>query len=149
MTIAVIERRKMHSTRKILNFFDKNLSGKKIAIRGLSFKPDTDDSREAPAWKIIKQRLEKGVQISAFDPEAVKNVHSLLGESIGFEWVRYETLPDADAGAIQTEWTLFRGPDFDWMKRLMQQPVIFDGRNIYDPETMKKSVFSMTAWVKK
>ena len=98
MTIAVIERRKMHSTRKILNFFDKNLSGKKIAIRGLSFKPDTDDSREAPAWKIIKQRLEKGVQISAFDPEAVKNVHSLLGESIGFERVRYETLPDADAG---------------------------------------------------
>ena len=139
--IEVNRRQKLHFTNKILKFFEGDLKGRKIAVWGLSFKPDTDDVREAPAFEIIRNLLEQGAEISAFDPEAMMNFKTIAGDAIHYASDPYEALQDADALAIVTEWTLFRDPDFNRMKKLMRQAVIFDGRNIYDHETMKKTGF--------
>lgn len=139
--IEVNATQRKYFTEKIIRFFDGNLKGKKIAIWGLSFKPDTDDVREAPAFDIIQALLNQGAKITAFDPEAIENFRKLAGDRIEYAPDPYSALKDADALAIITEWTLFRAPDFYRMKSLMKQAVIFDGRNIYDLSHMEKSGF--------
>jgi UDPglucose 6-dehydrogenase len=121
---------------KINNFFRGNLKGKKIAIWGLAFKPDTDDIREAPALYLIDLMIEAGVEIIAFDPEAMPNVQRFYGDKIQFASNEYEVLKNVDALVICTEWGIFRNPDFNRMKELMNDAVIFDGRNLFDLEEM-------------
>jgi len=139
--IEVNKLQKQYFTNKIIQYFDEDLSGKKIAVWGLSFKPDTDDVREAPAFEIIEKLLEKGAEIHAFDPEAMDNFKKLMGDRIQYCHDPYEALQEADALAIITEWTLFKSPDFKKMKKLMRRAAIFDGRNIYDCNQMKNAGF--------
>ena len=120
---------------KIKNYFG-NLKGKKIAIWGLAFKADTDDIREAPAMYIIDELKSLGAEILAFDPEAMDNIKKIYGASIQFGKNAYEVLEGADALLIATEWGVFRNPDFDKIGELLNEKVIFDGRNLYDLEKM-------------
>ncbi|MEX0997218.1 MAG: UDP-glucose/GDP-mannose dehydrogenase family protein [Flavobacteriaceae bacterium] len=122
---------------RIENYFDGSLKGKKIAIWGLAFKPETDDIREAPALDIIDALLEKGAFVTAFDPEAMPNVQNKLGNQIEFAASMYKTLEGADALVICTEWSIFRTPDFTKIKSLLKNPVIFDGRNLYEVNEVK------------
>lgn len=127
---------------KIIQYFDGNLEGKKIAVWGLSFKPDTDDIREAPSVVIINHLLDRGAKITAFDPEAMDNIKNYaLGDKIGYAQNKYEAIEDADALAIITEWAVFRTPDFDKLKSALNANVIFDGRNLYDLNLMKEEGF--------
>ena len=126
---------------KIAAYFNNDLQGKKIAVWGLAFKPNTDDIREAPALTIISRLLNKGAKVQAYDPEAMANVKEVFGDRIEFCNTEYEALKDADALAIVTEWNEFRTPDFDMMKKLMHAPVIFDGRNIYDVKAVREMGF--------
>ncbi|PZD79105.1 UDP-glucose/GDP-mannose dehydrogenase family protein [Mesonia sp. K7] len=119
-----------------------NLNGKKIALWGLAFKPETDDIREAPALSIINKLLEKGAKITAFDPEAMDNVKSKLGDKIAFAKSMYDATEEADALVIATEWSIFRTPDFQKLKQNLKQPIIFDGRNLYDISDVEKEGFS-------
>lgn len=121
---------------KMKNFFRNDLKGKKIAIWGLAFKPDTDDIREAPALYMIDELVAAGAQISAFDPEAMDNVKNLIGDKITYANNEYEALENADALLICTEWGIFRNPDFDRAGSLLKDKVIFDGRNLFDLEEM-------------
>jgi UDPglucose 6-dehydrogenase len=123
-------------------FFNKiksniDLKGKKIALWGLSFKPNTDDIREAPALYIIEKLIESDAIVSAYDPEGMPNVKKQLGVAIHYCQNMYDALDGADALVIVTEWTVFRTPDFPKMKSLMTGNVIFDGRNLFDLEEMK------------
>jgi len=126
---------------KIVAYFNNDLQGKKIAVWGLAFKPNTDDIREAPALTIISRLLNKGAKVQAYDPEAMANVKEVFMDRIEFCNTEYEALKDADALAIVTEWNEFRTPDFDMMKKLMHAPVIFDGRNIYDVKAVREMGF--------
>lgn len=126
---------------KIRNYFNNDLKGKKIAVWGLAFKPDTDDIREAPALFIIDQLLKDGAIVSAFDPEAMNNVKKVVGDKITYCDDAYATVKDADALLIATEWSVFRTPEFDKMASMMNNKVIFDGRNLYDPVKMKELGF--------
>ncbi len=122
---------------KIKEYFKNNLKGKRIALWGLAFKPDTDDIREAPALYIINELLNEGADIIAYDPEAMENVKEKYGDKISFANDRDEAIKNADALVIATEWQLFRTPDFDKLAADMNQKVIFDGRNLYDVKEMK------------
>ncbi len=126
---------------KIRNFFRGNVSGKKIAIWGLAFKPDTDDIREAPALYIIDELLKDGAEVVAYDPEAMGNVKTLLGDKIGFVENEYDAINQADALVICTEWGVFRNPDFDKISSLLKDKVIFDGRNLFDLNEMTAKGF--------
>ena len=126
---------------KIKNFFRGDLSGKKIAVWGLSFKPDTDDIREAPALFMIEALLDAGANISAYDPEALPNVKNSLGVKIDYANDEYSALSGADALLICTEWGIFRNPDFTRMKSLMKDAVLFDGRNLFDITEMNDKGF--------
>lgn len=137
----VNEKQKLVLVEKIKKYFKNKLSGKRIALWGLAFKPDTDDIREAPALYIIKELLKEGVVITAFDPEAMHNVKKLLGDKITFAKNEYDAVKDADALIIATEWTEFRTPDFEKIKKLMKAKVIFDGRNLYGTEQMQQLGF--------
>jgi UDPglucose 6-dehydrogenase len=128
--------------RKILDHFDGHASGKTVAIWGLAFKPRTDDIREAPALVLIDQLLAAGVSVRVHDPEAIANVKEIYGEKLTYSDRPYGALEQADALAIVTEWNEFRNPDFDIMLRLLRQPVIFDGRNLYDPAQMAELGFT-------
>lgn len=139
--MEVNQKQKLSLVPRILKYFDNNLKGKKIALWGLAFKPDTDDIREAPALYNIEALLVHGAKISAFDPEAIENVKKLMGNRIDYAENQYEALRDADALLIATEWTVFRTPDFVKMNEMMKSKVIFDGRNLYDPEKMKSLGF--------
>lgn len=121
---------------KMRKYYKEGLKGKKIAIWGLAFKPETDDIREAPALYIIDELIIDGAQVSVFDPEAMENVRKLKGDKIIFGDNQYDILQDADALIIVTEWSLFRTPDFDRISSLMKHKVIFDGRNLYDLQRM-------------
>lgn len=123
---------------KIKNYFNQDLKGKHFAIWGLAFKPDTDDIREAPALYIIDELLAAGATVTAHDPEAMNNVKKLLGDKIKFTEDPYETLQNADALIICTEWALFRTPDFEKVSAALKNKVIFDGRNLYSNEQMRK-----------
>lgn len=126
---------------KISSYYKQNLTGKKFAIWGLSFKPNTDDIREAPALEVIEHLLSNGAVVSAFDPEAMENVKKSYSGRINFAGNQYETLNGADALIICTEWNEFRTPDFDKIKDLLKFRVIFDGRNLYDVEKMESLGF--------
>lgn len=142
---SVMEINKIQKTvlvERINKYFKGDLKGKKFAVWGLAFKPNTDDIREAPAVEIIKSLLDSGAVVSAYDPEAMENVRRVLGDSITFSKNNYETLHHADALIIATEWSEFRKPDFNLMKQKLKSPVIFDGRNIYDPQEMKEKEFT-------
>ena len=119
----------------------KPLEGKTVGIWGLSFKPRTDDMREAPAITIIDRLLEAGAKVKAHDPEAMDEARKVFGGRIEYMKDNYEVVKDADALAVITEWNEFRRPNFDKMKGLMKTPVIFDGRNIYEPKEMKEHGF--------
>ena len=134
--MTVNEKQKTSIVEKIKSFYNNQLEGKKFALWGLAFKPDTDDIREAPALYIIRELLEAGATISTFDPEAMENVKKLLGDTIEYTNDQYETLNGADALIIATEWSVFRTPDFDKINGLMKSKVIFDGRNLYDLQRM-------------
>jgi UDPglucose 6-dehydrogenase len=126
---------------KIKNFFRGDLSGKKIAVWGLAFKPDTDDIREAPALFMIEALLDAGANISAYDPEAMPNVKNSLGAKIDYASDEYTALNGADALLICTEWGIFRNPDFTRMKSLMKDAVLFDGRNLFEIGEMNDKGF--------
>lgn len=125
---------------KIKNFFG-NMNGKKIAIWGLAFKPNTDDIREAPARYMIRALLDEGATISAYDPEAMDNIRDVIGDKIHYAKDMYAALQNADALLIVTEWAAFRNPNFDKMVEAMNQRVIFDGRNVFDLDQMDKLGF--------
>jgi len=131
------EKQKTIIVPKIKDYFKGNLKGKKIALWGLAFKPDTDDIREAPALYIIEELLKEGASISAYDPEAMNNVQNLIGSKINYALDEYDALKDSDALLIATEWSLFRTPDFEKVASLVKNKVIFDGRNLYNLEQMK------------
>jgi UDPglucose 6-dehydrogenase len=126
---------------KIVNRFDAKLKGKCFAIWGISFKPRTDDIREAPAVTVIEKLLEAGAAVKAHDPEALKNLQAKFGQRVAYHEWPYETLDNADALVICTEWNEFRSPSFDEMKRRLRQPMIFDGRNLYEPKSMARRGF--------
>lgn len=137
---AVIDVNKKQKTvllPKITNHFE-NLSSKKIAVWGLAFKPETDDIREAPALYLIDELLEMGTKISVFDPEAMFNVEKKYGDKLVYAKNMYDALKNADALVICTEWSIFRTPSFEKIKKLLNVPVIFDGRNLYDKEELLK-----------
>lgn len=139
--MEVNQSQKSFFVQKILHHFQGDLKGKKIALWGLAFKPDTDDIREAPALDVIEALNSVGAQIVAFDPEAMENVRQVLGDIIGFANSAYETLDDADALVIATEWGVFRNPNMDEIKTRMKTPLVFDGRNIFQPSKMKSLGF--------
>ena len=123
---------------KVKKHFGNDLSSITIAMWGLAFKPNTDDIREAPALYIIDELLEAGAKIKAYDPEAMDNVRSLYGDKIELVSNAYEALEGANALAIVTEWSAFRTPDFDKIVNALKDKAIFDGRNVYDIDKMKK-----------
>jgi UDPglucose 6-dehydrogenase len=123
---------------KIKDYFDGELKGKTIAVWGLAFKPYTDDIREAPSLINIKELLEAGAKVKAYDPEAAENVKNIFGNKITLTDGPYSALENADALLIVTEWPLFRTPDFDVVSKLLKNKVIFDGRNLFDIPEMKE-----------
>jgi len=122
---------------KILKRFGANLAGRRIALWGLAFKPNTDDMREAPAAVLIGDLLERGASVCAYDPAAMPEARRLLGDRIAYAESPLDATRGADALAIVTEWKEFRSPDFDALKTHLKQPVIFDGRNLYEPELVR------------
>jgi len=139
--MSVNENQKTVLFPKMKNFFRGNLQGKKIALWGLAFKPDTDDIREAPALYMIEELLKAGAEITAFDPEAMPNIKAILGDRISFSTNEYQALEGADALLICTEWGIFRNPDFNRIKLLLNDAVIFDGRNLFDIDEMSEKGF--------
>jgi UDPglucose 6-dehydrogenase len=137
----VNERQKRILFKKLNRFFSNQLQNRTVAVWGLSFKPNTDDIREAPSLATIAGLLEAGAKVKVHDPVAMNQVRDLLDGKVGFYENYYDTLKGAEALLIITEWNEFRRPDFDRMKSLMKRPVIFDGRNIYDPKKMKELGF--------
>ena len=124
---------------KIVKHFGEDLSARKFAVWGLSFKPDTDDMREAPSLTIINELLGRGAKIVAYDPKAVPRAMQLFaGDSIEYVESKYEALKGADALILITEWREFRQPDFGEIAKLLKQPIIFDGRNQFNPKTLKR-----------
>lgn len=139
--IKVNETQKTILLPKIETHFNGNLKGKKIAIWGLAFKPETDDIREAPSLYMMKGLLEKGVILQVFDPEAMPNIKKKFGDKLLYATGLYEALEGADALLICTEWSIFRTPDFTKVGNLLKEKVIFDGRNLYDTVDVKAAGF--------
>lgn len=140
MQVNAFQKRRI--VEKIRSHFGDSLKGKKIALWGLAFKPDTDDIREAPALEIIDNLLKEGASVTAYDPEAMQNVRRILGDKIIYGSDEYTTLKDADALVIATEWSVFRTPEFERMSSLLKNKLIFDGRNLYDLARMKEIGFT-------
>ena len=138
----VNERQKHVLPTKIRAHFGKALKGKSLGVWGLAFKPRTDDIREAPALTLIDEMLKEGVQVRVHDPEAIANVKAIYGDKLTYCDRPYSALEGVDGLAIMTEWPEFRHPDFEVMRRLMKTPVIFDGRNLFEPKTLKASGFT-------
>lgn len=139
--MAVNDRQRVILVDKILAHFSGNVYGKHFALWGLSFKPNTDDIREAPALYLIEKLLAAGATIRAFDPEAMPNVRKQIGDAISYAENQYDALPDADALIIVTEWSVFRTPDLELIKSKMRAPIVFDGRNVFDLDEMQSGGF--------
>jgi len=143
---SVNEAQKQTLANKIVARLGNDLSGKKFALWGLAFKPNTDDMRDAPSRVLIAALLERGATISAYDPVATDEAQRVIAldlrdtpeqlARLSYAKDHADTLDDADALIIVTEWKAFKSPDFDGMKRRLKTPLIFDGRNLYEPETM-------------
>lgn len=127
---------------RIRAHYGADLTGRRLAVWGLAFKPRTDDVREAPALTIIEALLESGAQVAAFDPEGISNTWQIFQDRIDYAAGAYEALDGADGLVVVTEWNEFRFPDFDRVRALLKEPVIFDGRNVYDPEKMAAMGFA-------
>lgn len=138
----VNERQKKALVDKVTRHFGKNLQGKTFALWGLAFKPRTDDMRDAPAIVVAESLLKAGAAVHAHDPEALDEAKKIFGNRISYFRRNYDALKGADALLIVTEWNEFRRPNFEMIKQLLKQPVIFDGRNIYDPEDVRKMGFT-------
>jgi len=140
--IEVNEKQKTILFPKIQNFFNGDLSNKKLAVWGLAFKPETDDVREAPAIYLIEKLLNKGASLSVYDPEAMPNIKKQFGETLNYCNSMYEALENADALIICTEWSIFRTPNFNKVKQLLKQSIIFDGRNLFKTKDIKNLNFT-------
>ncbi|MGE5435688.1 MAG: UDP-glucose dehydrogenase family protein [Syntrophothermus sp.] len=127
---------------KILKHFSGNISGKHFALWGLAFKPNTDDVRDAPSIALIKLLKEHNATVTAYDPEAIKTTQSIVGDQVKYTSSSYDALVNADALLIVTEWNEFRNPDFSIIKKSLNEPLIFDGRNLYDLEKMQELDFT-------
>ncbi len=127
---------------KVKTHFKGDVKGKKFALWGLSFKPKTDDMREAPSLVIIEKLLAEGASVVAYDPVAMHEAERMIGKTITYATDMYDSLNDADALLIVTEWPEFRVPDFDELSKRLKQKVLFDGRNIFDTQDMKKLGYS-------
>jgi UDPglucose 6-dehydrogenase len=134
--MSVNEIQKKVLVEKVKKFYNGDIKGKHFALWGLAFKPETDDIREAPALYIIDELVEAGATVTAFDPEAMPNIKGVVGDKVAYGTNAYDTLENADALLILTEWSLFRTPDFDKLSATLNSKVIFDGRNLYDTEKM-------------
>jgi UDPglucose 6-dehydrogenase len=138
----VNNRQKSVMLEKLEAHFGSDLAGKTIAVWGLAFKPRTDDIREAPALTLLERLLAKGCRLQVHDPEAMDNVRALYGDRLIYAAEPYAALAGADALTIMTEWKEFQNPDFDQMRSQMRAPVVFDGRNIYEPEQLAQAGFT-------
>lgn len=139
--MKVNEEQKLHLVPSIKKYFKDDLKGKRFALWGLAFKPNTDDIREAPALYMIDELTKAGATVSAFDPEAMNNVKNLLGDKIEYAANQYEALKNADALIVATEWNEFRTPDFTKIADSLKNKAIFDGRNLFDLSEMKELGF--------
>ena len=141
--ITANDEQKQVMPKKIADYFGGSLRGKKLAVWGLAFKGNTDDVRESPAIAMVEKLLDAGAYITAFDPQATKNAQELLGESKAVRFVddEYQAAEDADALVIATAWSEFSSPDFAKLKSLLKAPIIFDARNMYALEDMKRTGF--------
>jgi len=139
--LQVNQNQRLRLVDKVISHFGEDLKGKRFALWGLAFKPDTDDIREAPALYTIDRLLEMGAEVRAFDPEAMENVSTSYDGKIEFAENAYEALDGCDALLIATEWGVFRNPDFEKVKELLPSQLIFDGRNLYDTSYMKEKGF--------
>ena len=139
---VVNEQQKQRIVQKVVAQYGDNLSGRRFAVWGLAFKPRTDDMREAPSLTVVRGLLGRGAQVAVHDPEAMDEARQHFGDSVSYHRLNYEALQDADALCIITEWNEFRRPDFGRMKKLLKSPVIFDGRNLYEPEVMREHGFT-------
>jgi UDPglucose 6-dehydrogenase len=138
---SVNEEQRRQFFERIDSYYQGQLEGRTLALWGLAFKPRTDDTREAPALALIAWLLERNVKIRAFDPKAEAKTRAVFGEAITYCESSYEALKGSEALIIATEWNEFRRPDFERMKKLLAQPVIFDGRNLYPPQRMRDRGF--------
>ncbi len=138
----VNEKQKVVIPSKLREYYGSSLKGKKIGLWGLSFKPNTDDMREAPSIRIIEELTREGVQIRAYDPVALEEAKRILGDKIEYCTDKYEVLVDTDGLIVVTEWPEFRVLNYGVLEKLMREKVIFDGRNIYDPEELKEHGFT-------
>ena len=146
--VSQVNQRQKHILfEKIKSYFKDQLKGKVIALWGLAFKPNTDDMREAPSRYLIESLWKEGAKVRAYDPVAMAEAHRIYGERQDFVLCQnaIQTLEGADALAIVTEWNVFSSPDFEVLKQSLSHPVIFDGRNLYDPALMKQNGFSYFA----
>lgn len=139
---VVNNRQKTILLEKIEQHFGPRLEGARIAIWGLAFKPRTDDVREAPALELIEKLLARGAKLVVHDPEALENVQRDYGQRLAYRQAPFDALQDADCLVIMTEWEEFRHPDFERMRGLLKSPVIFDGRNLFEPERMRELGFT-------
>lgn len=138
---AVNKKQKSILFDKILNYFEGDLKDKTIAVWGLSFKPQTDDMREAPSLEIVKKLLDAGAKVKAYDPVSMEEAKHHFGDSISYVEDQYEAIIDADCLAVLTEWSEFRMPNFKVVSKLLNSPAVFDGRNIYDLNEMNELNF--------
>jgi UDPglucose 6-dehydrogenase len=138
----VNEDQKSILVRKVTDHFGQDLEGIGIGVWGISFKPNTDDIREAPALTVIRGLLEKGASIAVYDPQAMENARGILGDSVRYSTSVYDALSGADALVLVTEWTEFREPDFPRISGMMRTPVVFDGRNVFNPVKLRRLGFT-------
>lgn len=139
--MEVNEKQKLHLLEGLIKYFNGSLAGRRLAIWGLAFKPNTDDIREAPAFYMIDVLLKEGATVCAFDPEAMNNARLVLGDKISYAGSQYDALTGADALIIATEWNEFRTPDFEKIGARLKNKAIFDGRNLFDTAAMKRNGF--------
>jgi UDPglucose 6-dehydrogenase len=138
----VNDAQKRRLVEKVVAEFGEELRGRRFAVWGLAFKPKTDDMREAPSLTVIAGLLDRGAQVAVHDPEALGQARQVFGERVTYHRVNYDALDGADALLIVTEWNEFRRPDFLRMKSALKTPIIFDGRNLYEPEVMRQQGFT-------
>lgn len=138
---AVNESQKSILFRKLEHYFQGDLKGKRIAVWGLAFKPETDDMREAPSLVVIQKLIESGCQVTAYDPVAISESRRRIGDAVRYAEDIYDAVVDADALLLVTEWKEFRMPSWAAIKKLMANPLVVDGRNIYDPKEMEEYGF--------
>jgi UDPglucose 6-dehydrogenase len=142
---AVNDAQKRRLVEKVVAEFGESLAGLRFAVWGLAFKPRTDDMREAPSITVINGLLDRGAEVAVHDPEALTQAREVFGDRVTYHRVNYDALAGADALLIVTEWNEFRRPDFVRMKQMLKRPIVFDGRNLYDPEVMRAHGFTYFA----